>query len=223
SIGAEIRDHWATGRYDGGGSGSSFTVHRDATWECQDRRSPSIVSRAIGAFVMWRHWFVAVLSSILWLGNGVGLSAQEPQRPRVPQLMSPEKAKYLRDLLPKVDDPDIQAILDDPRLMLYTEDEIPRAYQDWDGALPGVHWAYYNISANGSEPFGNGNLEFPWGAPGGTHRSPNVSTFRFLWLPLDENGRTLPVTYYRTHLRGDRSMGYAWTFPVGAVVGEVLM
>ena len=173
-----------------------------------------------------RTW-VAVLSSLAVLASGWAdgrvLGAEQRPEGRAPRLMPTATQRELRELLPKVDDPQIQAVLDDPRLMLYTEDEMPRAHQDWDGALPGVHSAYYNISADGSEPFGNGNREFPWGTAGGTHRSPNVSAVRFLWLPRDENGKVLPVTWYRTHLRGDASMGYAWTFPVGAILGEVLL
>ncbi len=138
------------------------------------------------------------------------------------QLMSAEKEQRLRKMLPRVADPDLQKILDDPRLILYTEREIPRAYQFFAGGLQGVHSAYYNISANGSEPYGNGNREFPWGHPAGTHRTSGVEVFRFLWLPRDENGQPRPVVWYRKHLRGDSGEGYAWTFPVGAIVGEVL-
>lgn len=143
------------------------------------------------------------------------------QAPTV-QLMSAEKEQRLRKMLPRVADADLQKILDDPRLILYTEREIPRAYQFFTGGLQGVHSAYYNISANGSEPYGNGNREFPWGHPAGTQRSSGIEVFRFLWLPRDENGEPRPVVWYRKHLRGDSSDGYAWTFPVGAIVGEVL-
>src|SRR5262249_32079967 len=82
--------------------------------------------------------------------------------------------------------------------------------------------AYYNISSNGSEPYGNGNREFPWGTPAGTHRTKGVETFRFVWLPRDENDRPRPIVWFRKRLRGDAVDGYAWTFPVGAKVGEVL-
>lgn len=139
------------------------------------------------------------------------------------QIVSAKKEKLLRRCLPRVDDEEIQAILSDPRTLLYTEDEMPRAYQVWDGQLQGVHSPDYNISANGREPFGNGNREFPWNAPAGTHRCDNVTSFRFLWLPQDENGRTLPVVWFREHLDGDSSQGYAWRYPVGAVLGEVLL
>lgn len=139
------------------------------------------------------------------------------------RLMPATKQQRLRALLPKVDDADLQAILDDPRLILYTEAEMPRAYQSWNGSLMGVHSAYYNISSNGSEPFGNGNREFPWGSPAGTHRTKGVETFRFVWLPRDENDRPKPIVWFRKRLRGDAVDGYAWTFPVGAKVGEALV
>lgn len=146
-----------------------------------------------------------------------------PAAPRVARLVSAERDRQLRRNLPRVDDPQIQALLDDPRLILYTEREMPRAYQAWDLGLDGVHLASYNISANGSEPHGNGNIEFPWGTPAGTHRAQHVRSLRFLWLPTDDEGRTLPVVWYRKRLAGDRSPGYAWSFPKGAVLGEVLM
>ena len=136
--------------------------------------------------------------------------------------MSAEKEQRLRKMLPQVADADLQKILDDPRLILYTEREIPRAYQFFTGGLQGVHSAYYNISADGSEPYGNGNREFPWGQPAGMQRVQGVEVFRFLWLPRDENGNVRPVVWYRKQLRGDSNEGYAWTFPVGAIVGEVL-
>ncbi|HTQ39267.1 MAG TPA: hypothetical protein VMJ32_09575 [Pirellulales bacterium] len=138
------------------------------------------------------------------------------------RLMSAEKEQRLRKLLPRVDDPSLQKILKDPRLILYTEQEMPRAYQEWSGSLQGIHSAYYNISANGSEPYGNGNREFPWGSPAGTQRTSGVEAFRFVWLPRDSNDRPRPVVWFRKRLRGDTTDGYAWTFPVGAVVGEAL-
>jgi hypothetical protein len=143
--------------------------------------------------------------------------------PVVPfRLMSAEHEARLRSYLPHVEDEAVRQLLADERLILYTEAEMPRAYQDWDGALQGVHSAYYNISADGNEPFGNGNREFPWGGPAGTHRVENLTSFRFLRLPLDEQGRPLPVVWYRQRMPRDTTAGYAWTFPVGTVFGEVL-
>jgi hypothetical protein len=138
------------------------------------------------------------------------------------RLMSTERERELRKFLPKVDDSQVQSILDDSRLIIYTDREMPECYQIWDGSLPGLHAVNYNISANSSEPYGNGNIEFPWGDAAGTHRAKNVSTFRFLYLPKDEKGKTLPVAWYQKHMPGDSQAGYNWVFPVGTVLGEVL-
>lgn len=158
-----------------------------------------------------------------------GMAAEPSSKPTVTKaqaspfrLMTAQREASLRRLLPKVDDPDTQAILDDPALLLYTDQEMPECYQIWDGQLPGVHAVSYNISADSGEPYGNGNIEFPWGAPAGTHRATSVSTFRFVRLPKDQNGKVMPITWYQKHLSGDTMPGYAWTYPVGTVFGEVL-
>jgi hypothetical protein len=145
----------------------------------------------------------------------------EPTTGKV-RLMTVRRETELRRFLPKVGDEDVQEILNDPRLILYTDQEMPDCYQIWDGQLPGVHSVSYNISANESEPYGNGNIEFPWGKAAGTHRAANVSTVRFVYLPKDENEKVLPVTWYRQTLPGDGQPAYAWIFPVGTVFGEVL-
>jgi hypothetical protein len=104
---------------------------------------------------------------------------------------------------------------------------MPKAYQFWDGAFPGVHSANYNISAGAAEQSkgngggGNGNLEFPWSSAGGTHRCRSIFAVRFMKLP-EEDGRRLPVVWYRASLRGEGTRGYAWVFPSGTVFGEVL-
>lgn len=158
----------------------------------------------------------------LWIVCLTLASLEEQGRPQPTmeqpaiRLMDARAEQAYRQLLPEVDDPHLAAVLESPSLILYTEREIPRAYQFFDGAFPGIHSAYYNISANDSEPFGNGNREFPWGEPAGTHRAANVKTFRFLHLPRDEQGRLRPIVWH------NQGGGYAWTYPVGAVVGEVL-
>lgn len=140
----------------------------------------------------------------------------------VGQLMSPQREAELRAYFPKVDDKATQAVLDDPALLLYTDREMPRAYQIWDGLLRGVHAVRYNISADGGEPFGNANQEFPWGDPGGLHRTNGTTAFRFLLLP-ERNGQKLPVVWYPKQRPGDAQPGYAWIFPVGTTIGEVLL
>jgi hypothetical protein len=155
----------------------------------------------------------------------------QPQAPQSPpaetpavafRLMSAERDALYRRFLPAVDDALIAELLSDPRLVIYTEREMPKAYQFWDGAFPGVHSARYNISANGGEPFGNGNREFPWASPAGTHRTAGVTSFRFFRLPQGDDGRPLPIAWYPKRGGGDNT-GYSWVFPVGTFFGEVLL
>lgn len=163
------------------------------------------------------------IDSAVAADNATMPSSAKASTPASPfRLMSAAKDARLRSYLPEVEDESLRELLSDPRLILYTETEMPRAYQDWDGALQGVHSAYYNISADGGEPYGNGNREFPWGSPAGTHRVKNLTSFRFMRLPLDEQGKPLPVVWYRKRLPRDTSDAYVWTFPVGTVFGEVL-
>lgn len=174
-------------------------------------------------FMMVRSIHLGCFALCLLVANfAQGSLLQQASQPAT-KLMSPQKERVLRASLPKLADKEFQQVLADPNLIFYTETEMPRAFQQWDGDLQGVHSPWYNISANGSEPFGNGNREFPWGTPAGTHRSSKVTSFRFLLLPRDASGKKpLPVVWFRQRLRGDTSVGYAWRFPVGTIVGEVL-
>lgn len=165
---------------------------------------------------------VVLLSTVPTANANHGVEPNSPESEPKVRLVSKYREAQLRKLIPKVDDTKIQQVLDDPALLLYTEAEMPKAYQHWQGELQGVHSPDYNISAVSSEPVGNGNVEFPWSAPAGTHRSPHVNAVRFLRLPRDANGKRLPVVWYRKLLPGDTTLGYAWTFPLGTVLGEVL-
>ena len=132
------------------------------------------------------------------------------------QLATPENERRYRALLPKVADEAVQAMLERDDLFFYSPKvEMPQAYQDWEANLQGIHSPFYNISADNSEPFGNGNREFPWKS-GGMDQSDNGGSFFFLCLPSRE-GRRLPVVHWRA---SDRSV--AWRFPVGTVAAEVL-
>ncbi len=133
-----------------------------------------------------------------------------------PRLMSPERDAMYRQFFPQVENSELRDLLADPRLLIYTEAEMPKAYQFFDGAFPGVHSVNYNVSANHSEPFGNGNREFPWSHPAGTHRSSNVSSFRFLRLPRDSQGVFWPVVWY-SH-QGSQG-GYAAFVPAKSATG----
>lgn len=134
------------------------------------------------------------------------------------QLMAPTQEARLRRMIPPVSDAALRRVLDDKRLLLYTEREMPRCYQDWSGALLGIHSAYNNVSAAPGESRGNMNAEHPWNRPGGTDRCTNVTEFRFIWLPSGK-----PIAWYTRMFPENRAPAYAWTFPRGSIVGEVLM
>lgn len=143
------------------------------------------------------------------------------------QLMSPEREANVRKLLPRVEDADVQAVLDDPGLLWYTEGEMPGRFQFFvdiptNGQLVPTR---ENIGTAVRDPsgiaFGHGNKEFPWAAPAGTHRAKNFEAYRFLYLPKSSNGVRWPVVVW-TMNAGDSLPNYFWTFPDGAVLGEVL-
>lgn len=136
------------------------------------------------------------------------------------KFITPERHEVLSSHIPDSKDGVLDKIRKDSRLLIYTEKEMPKAYQDFAGALPGIHSPSYNISADKPrELYGNPNVEFPWGSPAGTESVPdeNFSTFKFLLLPKDK-----PIVVSKKFLPGDRRSSYVWVYPEGAVVGEVL-
>lgn len=142
------------------------------------------------------------------------------------QLVSHAKERQLRKFFPRTTDEDLNAVFAG-KLLLYTDREMPAAYQKWDGMGFGVHSPAYNISGDAAEAAkghgrgGNANVEFPWKEPGGTD-SARVETFRFVRLPT-VNGRQQPVVWFRRVLSGgDTTAGFSWVFPNDTIVGEVL-
>jgi hypothetical protein len=144
---------------------------------------------------------------------------------RVLRLAPPQRDLAMRNLLPKVASAPLREVLNNPRLMVYSERDMPRAYQNWSTVSGGFHDPYYNISASKPmEPVGNAD-EFPWKHPFGTHRSENVYNFKFILLPTDERGVTRPIVYFmgeRSEFLSNSTPAYSWLFPVGTIVGEVL-
>lgn len=135
------------------------------------------------------------------------------------KLVDSATEERLRASLPPTKDPVLLSLYGRP-LTFYTDKEMPRLYQD----AGGVFTANNNVSAlavsrGGYERFGNANVEFPWGHPAGTHRSPGVTSFKFVYLPA-------PIRYRRQTLlrpvypREERV--YTWEYPDGTVFGEVL-
>ena len=134
------------------------------------------------------------------------------------RFVSEEKHALYRSFWPKSKDPWLNN-LKKKSIIFYDEEVMPKAYQNWDGALHGVHSPAHNISAVRSEPIGNANREFPWGSPAGLHVSPNFKAFRFVDLPP---GKT--IVYWRERLQGDASPGsIVWQFPAGTTFGEILL
>ena len=136
------------------------------------------------------------------------------------KLMTKERHDVFLSHIPDSKDEVLNKIKANPRLLIYTDAEMPHAYQDWAGALLGIHSPSYNISAaKPQEKFGNPNVEFPWGKPAGTENVPesNFTSFKFLLLPENES-----IKITRKYLSGDRRPSFVWTFPKKTVVGEVL-
>ncbi len=123
------------------------------------------------------------------------------------QFVSGRQEVFLRSKIP------LAEFREDPRLLIYTRQSMPRVYQH-DGC---AHDPNYNISGEWPEQLvpdgrgGNWAVLFPFSTPAGVRRSTGVTHFTFLRLPP---GRA--VAYY---FEGGR---WQWLFPIGSVVGEVL-
>lgn len=147
-------------------------------------------------------------------------SAQAPFR-----LVSEQRHQELVSLIPQTDDPVLESIRTDSRLIVYTRLDMRRASQFWDtNPLAGVHDADWNISANpkrlpGNRISGGPGQEFPWQHPFGIDHAEGVETFKFLWLPPQT-----AIRWYQEQLSrdGPQSATYRWSFPVGTIFGEVL-
>jgi len=124
-----------------------------------------------------------------------------------------EQKNEVISILPKIEDPYLTARMKSDSVYFYSEKTMPKAHQDFEGALIGIHSPLYNISANYSEPYGNGNVEFPWGKPAGMHRVKNSNSLKFLDLP---DGKK--IDYER---KSDGS--YDWVFPNDTLFGEILI
>jgi hypothetical protein len=148
----------------------------------------------------------------------LGVSAAEPEaKPRL-RLVNQKTHDLYLSFFPKTNDQWLQD-LKKKDLIFFDNQVMPPAYQDWDGALNGVHSPSYNISAVRSEPIGNANREFPWGSPPGLHKSPNHKSFRFVIIPEGKS-----IVWWRQALPRDRGRGtYVWEYPEGTTFGELLL
>lgn len=180
--------------------------------------------------------FVAAIAAL-----GIVLTSQAQQ------IMPAEKVEALRQSFPKSELQHWNKVFNDPKTVLYTDQEIIPAYQHADRGLIVVggggsvfgsntrtsfQWPGYNISGDDLErqkPHGfggNANIEFPWRTPGGLdHAENSIGKFRFFRLPDRKGGGVYPVAYFENVLHGSKMgphLGLSWIFPVGTVFGEVL-
>jgi hypothetical protein len=130
------------------------------------------------------------------------------------RLMSVVDEARWRRLLPATGDPWL-AELFAQELIFYTDREMPRAYP----YNSGMHAPDFNV-VGGNEPYGNPNIEFPWGSPAGTHRSPNAHAVRFVHLPA-------AITWWWRTVEQQRPKGkvklHEWEYPPHTTFGEVLL
>lgn len=153
------------------------------------------------------------------------LAAVPSQAQQTPfRLVTESRHRELVGLIPATDDPRLEKIVRDHRLIVYTAADLPPVSQFWDGnPLAGLHHARHNISANpqrqrdGSVSGGPGQ-EFPWRTPFGMDQAEGWTTFKFLWLPPGQ-----PILWWRERLPRDAQAAYRWSFPVGTVFGEVML
>jgi len=131
-------------------------------------------------------------------------------------IMSAASIDAVKRLLPTVDDAKLTQILDDPHTMWYDDATMPSAYQDAVPPFTGILATRLSGNVAPIEFFQNGKFRFPFGDPGGLHRAVGVVGVNFLRLPSD-GSKHLPVVWWK------EGNSYSWSFPIGTVVGEVLM
>lgn len=144
------------------------------------------------------------------------------------RIMDQRAYDEIAQLLPRVNDERVQAAIESPDTVWWTEREVPRAYQNHD-AVGGFHWVGYNISGEAHEKskgHGNGGhagSEFPWKHAAGTSNVQNLRELRFLALPARLSGGRWPIVYWWQGLPHDNGDHLRWRYPVGTIVGELLL
>lgn len=170
---------------------------------------------------MTRNYCIGVLATSVVLLLAQGLVGQSPAPPA--RLVPPAKHAKLVTSIPHTDDERIEKVRTDPRLMVFTKDEVPPVFQAADNNRPlgqrlGVFRAGTSFVVGGVR-VGGGSNQFPWRTPAGLGDATNWDSFQFLWLPEGQ-----PILYGLQRLEGDLgpTRSVTWTFPVGTVLGEVL-
>lgn len=138
------------------------------------------------------------------------------------RLVPPVKHEKLIRSIPETDDPLIESIRTDPRLLVFTKDEVPPVFQAADNNRSSNHLGVFAAGTSfvvGGVTVGGGSNQFPWRTPAGLDDATGWDSFQFLWLPEGK-----PIEWGRQALPGDRgpTRSITWTYPPGTVFGEVL-
>lgn len=173
---------------------------------------------------------IALVAIAGFVGLSIRANGAEPY-----QIATPKKLAAFHAMLPPTVDAELIEIFSDPATLWYDEFEMPLAYQhDGSTGIMSMHWARYNLGPDEPsrrDPFGNGNLEWPWFDPSVLdNRDGRVKSFKGLRLPRSGDGR-LPVVVYKKAIpskslasltQSYTRYGFAWVFPVGTNFVEVL-
>ncbi len=123
--------------------------------------------------------------------------------------------------LPKVDNENLNRIFKDQETYWYDKISLPHVYQDSVSTVFGVRYntAALNASriAQGDRVFTPEGFFFPFAHALGTDNAKDLYLLNFLSLPT-VNGARLNVVYWE-----EANTRWRWLFPVGTVVGEIMM
>ena len=138
------------------------------------------------------------------------------------RLLSPAKHKKLQESIPRTDSELLEKLRTDPRLILFTKDEVPPVFQAADNNRANNKLGVFRAGTTftvGGVTVGGGSNQFPWRVPAGLGDAVNWDSFQFLWLPPGE-----AILWGPQRLAGDRgtTRSITWTYPDGTVLGEVL-
>lgn len=107
------------------------------------------------------------------------------------------------------------------KVRFYDARTMPQCFQSASDTGYALHSTGYNLAGT-LDPFGQANVEFPWGAPAGLHQSPNFRAVRFCYFPA-------PALVWKQRLtiaaapNQDVYDSYLWEFAKGTVFGEILL
>lgn len=147
----------------------------------------------------------------------------------MPQIMNAAKMAAVKNALPQVAYPALQAILTSPATMWYDDDSMLPTYQDSVGDI-----SYTPVGARrNSEGKGlivpegkkffsadGSTWAFPFGHTAGMDTAENALIVDFLSLPVGTDGKPLPVVY-STYDANDLHR-WTWVYPKGAMLGELI-